>query len=416
MRWWVIAVVAACGGGSQKIPDAPPDAPVDAAIDAPPDGPVNVTLTTAIGSEPRDLAFVAGQDGNGAWQALTGTDGVYALEVKTGRFAFAYVCPGGDVGIFAAATSELSSHGVSCTSPIAVTVTGSVANVPAADTADVAYADNLVAVAQPGPTVTYSAAIPRGRYAVGVGFAPSTSSGDYTRFILDRGVDVTVSTTRNYDFADAFALDTRTIAVNGGTASEDVTSFAGVLTDGGYVQTGSAVNLNPIDVHNIPPAKLLGSDVIRLGGFASDAAAKTTRSTWFYTTTPDDVALMVPDLVAASVSIPSTSPVLFHVNLGRTMGYQAHFLVAAQATVRWSAVVTAGWFGSATDRVFTTPDLTGVAGWDSAHDLVAGTPIAYDVTDAVCDHTVVDLLNEATGSAFAGLSTARTLQSGQITP
>src|SRR6266704_3586447 len=84
----VVIALAACGNSNSKSPDAAaPDAP-----DAAP--PTTFTLTTTVNTIPTNIALVAGRDGDGPWQALTGSSGVYTLEVASGSYGIAWVCAG----------------------------------------------------------------------------------------------------------------------------------------------------------------------------------------------------------------------------------------------------------------------------------------------------------------------------------
>lgn len=84
-------MLAACG----KVPpaDRAPDGGADGAVDAAPSGPVTVTVTNQLVSgRPSNAALVAVQDGDGPWQAVTGTAGAYKASVSSARYGMFVAC------------------------------------------------------------------------------------------------------------------------------------------------------------------------------------------------------------------------------------------------------------------------------------------------------------------------------------
>src|SRR4051812_14241290 len=98
MRAWLLVCAAGCATAA---PDpGPRDLAMQLAVDlAGSDGAMAdlavstgpIMLTTSLGAVPTPLAFVAGQDGDGPWTALTSTDGHYSLTVTTGRYGLFWV-------------------------------------------------------------------------------------------------------------------------------------------------------------------------------------------------------------------------------------------------------------------------------------------------------------------------------------
>jgi len=87
------SVLAACGKvpPADRAPDGGASGGSDGATDA--SRPVTITLTNQrVSGQTGNAALVAFQDGDGPWQAVTGTDGVYKASVSAERYAMFVAC------------------------------------------------------------------------------------------------------------------------------------------------------------------------------------------------------------------------------------------------------------------------------------------------------------------------------------
>ena len=411
---WLALVLVGCGGSSATPGSDGPDGD-DAGVDAPgvdapgvDAGPVTVTATGFSVGVQQDLVYVAGQDGDGAWQRLIGGGGAYTLTVASGRYALVAVCPDGygstSLTIWHYAVDETTTPSLVCDGSAPwTTVTGTVTGLGASQTARLGF--GRVSGALTG--ATYSRPVPPGTWD------PILSRDDGTttdRMIIHRNAYVgTTPSVLDFDFGtEGFAPTSRALTVTGAGAGETVHSGAGFRTRQGdsapYIApTGTALF--------IPVAQLEAGDMHVVYAGATDVAAGTTRAVEHYHHAAADAVIVLPPVFAAAASVPTTSP---------QVQLRAAFQSATEATayafrfsqydastgvgVSWGAVMTAGWLGPAGAQTYTFPDLSALAGWDATWSPYDGITADYQVTE----------MRASTG--FAGWVAARGPRPGYAVP
>ncbi len=231
-------------------------------------GPRTVTLASADG-----LAFVAGQDGDGAWRvldALPSMNTVYTLQVTGARYGLAYGCASaaGDaitLTVVQATVSETTRVTVACgglSTATPVTITGTVGGLADAQPVRV----HIAGVAQQvtGTTsapATYMLTVPMGTWDL---FAlRMTTPPLFDRMLRRNSVILTGPTTVNLDFAsEGFAPEMRTVTFQGLSATETPgliaifrntaggTAFGGSFPSGNYLAVPAA-QLRTGDYHSV---------------------------------------------------------------------------------------------------------------------------------------------------------------------
>jgi hypothetical protein len=410
-----VAITIGCGGGASKPADAPAvDAPTaDARIDA---APGTFTLTTMIDGAATNLPFVAGHDGVGAWQAMSGTAGVYTLASASGRYGVAWVCPSStNVNVIEATPGELAAYTAYCGSP-GPTVSGVVSNIPSLHSAIVDITGD-----------SYSAQLGISTGASGLAYSGQAEPGhndlvltlkmngsiDTTGVALARDVIVPVGgLTQNFDASTAFtAFASHTLTVQGASASETVTGRSGMVTARGtYVVFDHAATSS---FRAMPTAQLQAGEVDYAAAVASDASAGTARSVHGFFRAPANTTLSFPPAANAVVTAAATTPIVqLRADLGIATVQMYTFSYSQSGGPWWLSYVSSGWMAASAASDYTTPDLSAVAGWSASYALAAGTATGYFVDFNASSAGLAGLLLPPGDGAVTSLFEL----SGQITP
>ena len=406
-----VVIAVGCGGSSSKAIDAP----IDDARPTADAKPGTFTLTTIVDGAPTNLAFVAGHDGAGVWQALTGTTGVYTLSAMTGRYGVTWVCPSSTaVHVIEATPDELPAYTADCGSPQA-TVSGTVSNIPASHTATVdissgGYGAELGA-SNGAASLVYGGGAEPGHNDLVVTLK-ANGSIDTTGTLLARDLVVPAGgLSHDFDASTAFSgFESHTLTIQGASVSESVRGRAGFVTARG---TYVILDYSPTTSYRaMPLAQLQAMELDFAAAVASDSSAGTARSVHSFFRTPSNATVMLPPAATASVTAASTTPLVqLRADLAAPDA-QAYALVYSQAGSSWTCMVTARWLSAAGLSSYTTPDLSLTPGWSSSYALTAGTAVGYLVDVLRSTAELGGLLLPATD----GTTTSLFEVSGNLTP
>jgi hypothetical protein len=370
----VLLMIGACSGGSGQTIDAP----IDVSIDAP-----DVPLLTITEDAPDQVPFalVAVQDGDGPWQVVTGTNGMYTAPIATGRYSAVMVCTRNTaafVNLVHATLAELPIVHMFCagdpgpTATVAVTMS----NITAGETAT-ARIGRLGAQATPAsPVAMVSNVVPGTQDIVVTQRASISAPVDRMAIARDRDVAAGANTASIDLNALGFAPQSLALTVTGALDVGETASLGAA-----YISPHATFALLPIigttSYQAVPSAQLQPNDLqdVSYTGMGNNRIRT--------------MELKVHDPLAAAISLP------LHVT-GQIDS------VAATPFVQWRMIVTPypnaalytasafsgstfhqtwiskGWFGSATS--YTLPDLTAIPGWNAAWNLAPGVSTGWALT------------------------------------
>jgi hypothetical protein len=344
--------------------------------------PATITFTTQLNGTPDNLGFVAAQDGDGAWQALSGNAGVYTFDSQ-GRFGLAYVC---DSRIFPhvlfvqATTADFVSLTRRCftSGESAVTnVTLAISGLELTDTADFVAGPSYAS----GAAGSFDLDLKNGTYHF---VGARKRQGTHDRVIVHRNVTLSGSPLVldfDFDVEGEATLLTQVVATNAGGNE--------TLYHANYVTLAGAVPLtlraDPGWVPVAPAALLAAEDrnVIELAAFVDTRAA--TRYVKVAAKAPQDQSLTLPEPFVTTVTAASQDPlslwfVFDPLAPGQNVRLEAWQLFGETA-VQITADVSAAWLTRGSVG-YTTPDLRGLSGWQAAWDFVPGTSVDWNASIA----------------------------------
>jgi hypothetical protein len=345
-------------------------------------GPDTVSLTTYLGSEKQDILFVAAQDGDAAWQPLTGTNGTYSFDTS-GRFGIAYVCvePGSTgltiVSVLQATTADFTSLVRVCpaappsnTTPVTGTVTG----IAFTDTASITMGPYAGAG---GVTAAYQMAVPQGTWDIAAIHDIGGPQGQTDHIIVRRDIAVAATAvTQNFNFlTEGVATALRTMNIEGasGTDTVVINSFLR-LEDGGSLMLAAQ---NP-SFAVVPASELSGNDTHFINCFVSNPAVGL-RGANTFAKDPQDIFFTLMEPLVANVTVSSTTPLQFEATFAANTEAYNYGLAIGQNTTgrRLFVTVSTEWLGPGAMLTYTTPDLTALAGWDPSWELSLGELTAW---------------------------------------
>lgn len=372
------------------------------AADAPGSGPTEITVRTYPEGFPytgptENTMLVAFQDGDGAWSALTGSGGVYHATATAPRYGVALGCAtayGSQVTLYYQAVSdatELRSGGcVSTASMVHVTV--DLQGLQAQQTAEVFIGGYDLQGDAAG--TQFAGDIPRGMYDV---FARSMlSNGSRAAIKLYRGSTLNLQA----DQALQINLDTvglppesHPITLAGQQAPDTIVVDSSYSTPHSQLQwpvSRSTFGAPPADGYVTVPA------VARQPGDVSNVAVSATgltpdgrsyeRSVRLAMATPTAPHLELPGpwtvdspTIDKAAGIRATFTLPIAPATLQTADYTAIFDTFVTTTIfrEWSVIVGSGWAGSEPSVTITTPDLSGLMGWNADMALAAGMPVRW---------------------------------------
>lgn len=341
------------------------------------------------------VAWLATQDGSGAWQTLIGTS--FTVADSAGRFGVAWACRASgaqaEVWTLQATTSESTSITTACdnASPPATTsytISGTLTGIPTGGSGYISIAGLPFARVTTSPSGTFSLTVPAGVHTL-VAYALNASGGvdTTTGMVLDRNVSISAS---NANF------------------NVDLT------------QVGQQYNLGVVVLQNVPTNETpqVQVDLVTADGedfafpYANSSQAsfpmvpillKNTGDTYSLTGSGFDLGISGTTLVGdqkielitrslgqgstTSLSVPGalSSNAQFQVSGGTEQvdwgslwlkgmtGLGVYSVRAAPSSSSypvWRALVTKGWLGTKT--TYALPDFTSTSGWDPSLDFPTG--------------------------------------------
>jgi len=375
------------------------------------------------------VAFAATQDGSGPWTAATVTNNSVTFNMASGRGAVAYVVtPSGTssgVVVLYGTRAEMHSTAACPTPPATKTLTGSVANVSviAGEYAGIAMGGGSATV-NPFPSAnftlnnvpTVATDLIAGRIAQtllgGGGFTAVMNKG-----IIRRGLNPaagSVLPVLDFNAAEAFTPVTRTItfaSTNGEVlgvsvafltgAGTTTSSALGILSD--FSSTASTTRQYPAvpntqagDIHGITAFTIPTTGAVSvtrgLIGYYKDGLDRT------LTFGPSIAATFTSSGASSNVRVRSQHTVVPEYN----QGFAINLVQNAAGTNRsWNLNVFPSYLSGATSVDVTTPDFSGLAGWNGGWNLLGTHPITSIFT--------------GTGGSVTGLLDGSVTRTGTVT-
>jgi hypothetical protein len=370
----VALVLAACGGA-----------------DAPAQDAQGHDLTIAlfkhapfVDGDTESAPMVAVQDGEGAWLAVTATDGVYHAHLASERHGVAIGCRTG-ASSFVHVLQRTVDDGLDLRTrgcvPTVYELDVDVRNVPADATAFVTTPGGSAG----GGEFTYGFAVPPGPAEV---FASLTTGGAITRLLRSPAFDVEDRAAIVIDFASAGAApDIRSVAVTLDPGEQARVTSSVVRPSGEYALHAPAAIGTPA-TYAILPAQLRQPDDLY-----QVTVVVGSRSTTYMTAAPRAVTAELPPALAVQppsvITAPWLHPMFSFVPTNPALALQSYALSVASvddadAAHGWSAELSASWIAGAASLQYAFPDLSEVAGFAPELALSTRGPLRWSVqrTDA----------------------------------
>lgn len=399
-----------------------------------------VLVRTTRGGTPANADFVAFQDGNGAWQVVSGAGGLYTLNItdSDGRYGVAIACVNGpdvEVYILHATRAELSEITHECDEPPSqsfVTVSGTVGGLGTDNWAQV-FLGQGTGFTYPGMG-TYSLQTAPGTYDLIAVKYVGFEIGSVDKVLIRRNVNATTDTTQNIDFdsAEAFAPEMHTVTVLG-TAGETVGSVT--FRSNGKTVAALGTPYNTLRFAGVPTSRQVGNDfhVLSVTDFGPQRVLRTVLR---HFKAPTDITVALPDaFTSPEVTTAATTPYArFTASWSAYPGAQAYVLSyrshhhetvpmgRAQkssrqhgGSVSWVIGLSANWLGA--NSSYTLPDFSGLSGWNNAWGFPTGRFVEWTVTAASSNRNLADLVvGLAQQQPVDGLEVRQSGKSGNITP
>lgn len=361
----VVVSAAACSKGPSPSSDAATGSMVDALA------PATITLTNQqLSGAAVNAGLVAFQDGDGAWRAVTGNAGVYAISVAQQRYSLLVACerttgaPLAYVTIRHYAVSDgaalYASDNCNTGNAPRVTISGTVAGVAMTDTATISDGVSsfggtftswqLGAVAGAGSLlgVRYTDGRAVGLVFQRVNFAEgATFPLDFAAQVFPAESDVTVDPT-----ASNPAMFTTYVDEHGGSYTIDSTLAA-------------------VPTYRALPADRVGDGLSSLQLLSSASGAFRQVVHYFKTPTAQTLTLPAAYLPAAP-AVVATAPYAMPAMTLPTEAAASYYDVGFSAMIKggaadesrfWDLIYSAAWVGDASSIAVEVPDLTAIPGW-----------------------------------------------------
>jgi hypothetical protein len=361
--WLELVVLSACG---QVASHPPGDGAID--IDAT-TGPATITFTHQLGSgQPGNTDLLAYQDGDGPWQVVAGSAGVYKLTVTTGRYGVVTACKRASDGSafvnlgYYAVSDGTSRFGLGFCAGAAVprvTISGTVAGAAAAEQI---WISDGVSSAE-GPPASWSMPAAQGPGTlIGMRLSAERPVG----MLLQR-VQFAMGATFSLDFAQQFFPSESDLTLDP-TAGMPFMTTSYIDEAGGRHRIDSASSA--VTKYRVVPADRVGNGISLL--FASGGTTTTSRSVQRAFKSPVAQTLTLPPAFLPSVPprIAATAPYpILEVALPRRAGasyYEVNYGTFIPGKFQiWDTVYSAAWVNAAagSDLQSRLPDVSKLPGW-----------------------------------------------------
>jgi hypothetical protein len=373
-----------------------------------PSGGTQVSMTPCL--QENDVIFFAVQDGGGPWTPVTGSGGTYTFALASGRGAVAITLRNQRFPdeiysmILMGSTSELAQQmqgpcpGFQSVSGTYTAGAGNTVSV----SLGIAGITNLAAAAGGSGPWTTSTVMKK---PSGDLFAAESFIGGATvKCILRRdiplsGANPPIGGDLNFFGAEAFVPDSAAISLSGLGAGYLTTAICHLWNPGLDVGVvGSSFSFsggNPPPVAVVPAAKLRASDLQGITVTAMPADYGTSNGTsamllsQYWMATPADVTLNFLSAAAPpSVAIFQSLP---HPRLRFTSTFASPYTnaflfnvvqTAGNSSRGWQVLLSPGWVSAGGSWPVDTPEFTGLAGWNTAWDLWAGSSVLWMTTNS----------------------------------
>lgn len=347
--------------------------------------------------------WVAFQDGTGAWARAISTTDSYSFQVSSGRGGVAWVVQRGAndfaLDMFFGSTAELQARGAELcqgTPGAAKTVTGTVAGTAATDIILLSLGRATGSVAPASSTSFSLANVGQGALDLIAGRTAMTIAGASVTFalnkvILRRGLTpATGSALPVLDFGAAEAVTPVSRNVTMSNLGADGTVIVGSYqtanrTFGAYYTDGTSSTAATRAWSGIPAASQVAGD-LHLMTFSAQAtglaAPTSTRAvTLAFATAVDKTITFGSNMTLPTISTLASAP---YARLRAAITLQAEYgryftanFQQAGATPRRTEIQMSSSYGVSGTFSLDIPDFTGVAGFDTAWGLRAGTVVNW---------------------------------------
>ncbi|MCS6829860.1 MAG: hypothetical protein NZ749_04365 [bacterium] len=381
-----------------------------------------VLVRTTQGGVARNVEFVAFQDGDGRWQALSGTGGEYRFEVAdpNGRYGVVIVClepEGPHVRIIHATQAEIDQLTVACEATASTaTVSGAVRGLAEGEGAAVFMAQSSAFWDRLARTYRLER-VPHGTHdliALVQGFMqPLTPS----KMFIRRNLNIGGNTSEDVDFAsgEAFTPEERTATVVGGNFGAATITFRSA--NGTIASAGGPWYGGDIPFFCVPLSRQTEGD-IHIFSVQSEY-----RQTLRYFKAPSNLNLTLPaqEFSTPEVEVAGTEPYLRLRTTGLAYsGAQAYVLDFLAPTLRsrqgggsvqWTVLLTSAWLG--TNSSYTLPDLSGLLDWNNAWGIAQSARLSWSATAVASNRSLLDTVrNLLQGQHLDGLEIRRATRTG----
>jgi hypothetical protein len=379
------------------------------------------TMPTTAG-DTANADFVAFQDGDGAWQPLVGTSGVYTGHITGTRYGVAIGCAGriAQLRVYQFATSETTElHDRACaTTATTVAVSGRIVDPGVTPTGEVLASGNVSTSIDPNGG--YSVQVTPGPLELIARITDPTQPNRVAAFARTpvMNVQAPTSITISVPLQGGPPL-ANNLTVNGAAAGEALQLSADLVTPTGSfsLDYGSGVAGMTNTYQQLATNLRQPTDLVRVA--AQGSSNSPLRGAAIIGKDLAAVTLTFPAAATAPtvsfVATPTPRPVLTFLTPTPSLAHRVYVASVSQTSAAGNtgAAVTlfvgAGWLGAGGMASYTLPDLSTVAGWNPQQAFTAG--MASNWFFAAEDVNRVDLADVADGdqARFTGAS-------GQATP
>ena len=335
------------------------------------------------------ISWMAYQDGDGPWTAVTPVGTTFTFELQEDRGAIALVqVPAGTANIFVLhlSTEEIKTLSESGCNPIIPperTVTGSVAGGAATDFVNLSLGPLFTLVSPAAPNFQF-VNLPEGSLDL-IASLYGSAPIELKKIIIRRDLNPAhndVLPVLDFDAAEAVAPVVRNLTVNnilGETTSSFVRYVMSHGANGGLLFSEPEVSANPNRMyHGVPAPAYQAGDLHRITVQATSADLSTTRTlTQFIGEAEDQTVTLPPAIGPTPVTVAATAPyvrlrVQYTSQAEFDQYYTGYFTQTGEGTL---ALNFSGAFvgGGAID--FTLPDFSAMPGWNGAWGFQPGTVI-----------------------------------------
>lgn len=364
--------VAACGGNTNPPPDGPPDTPPVTGTDITVE--IHKNFPFVDGDTADEAEFVAVQDGDGAFVAATGANGVYTVHVGSERFGVAVGCNDTasgfvDIEIIQQTIQDGTSYKTVCKShPATATLDVTVKNLPTGNRLRLRVPANIANATTNGVT---SISVPPGTTEL---FGTLTDANRVVKKLFRipsinvpalgaAAASVTIDVAADGALPDSgtFTVDPDDPAATARTAI--VRPYGSVGLTGGLDKFGASRTYLAM-----PAVLRQADDLLRVTvSGATGSTAKTAKN-------PGALAFRLPAQFTAPnpelVKTPFLHPVWMFTPTAAVLPNQSYFLAAdnfgdfTSPVLRdWFVTISARWIAGATSVRYEFPDLSGIPGF-----------------------------------------------------